>query len=59
MRSIFLPMSRGDRFAAEGRSIGLGLYIVNEITKAHGGAVQVQSTQESGTEFTVTIPCAG
>ncbi len=36
-------------------SIGLGLYIVREIVVAHGGTVEVASTEES-TTFTVRLP---
>jgi hypothetical protein len=37
-------------------SIGLGLYIVREIVVAKGGTVEVASTAQEGTTFTVRIP---
>ena len=37
-------------------SIGLGLYIVREIVVAHGGTVEVASTADAGTTFTVRLP---
>ncbi len=37
-------------------SIGLGLYIVREIVVAKGGTLEVTSTSEKGTTFTVCIP---
>lgn len=37
-------------------SIGLGLYIVREIVIAKGGAIEVASTAEEGTTFTVHLP---
>ncbi|PZV01488.1 MAG: sensor histidine kinase [Leptolyngbya sp.] len=37
-------------------SIGLGLYIVHAIVVAHGGTVEVASTAEEGTTFTVRLP---
>lgn len=39
-------------------SIGLGLYIVREIVVAHGGTVEVTSTDQTGTTFTVNLPRA-
>jgi signal transduction histidine kinase len=38
--------------------LGLGLYIVEKIVTAHGGSIEVQSTQEHGTTFTVHLPRA-
>jgi signal transduction histidine kinase len=37
-------------------SIGLGLYIAREVVKAHGGSIEVQSTDQGGTTFTVRLP---
>jgi signal transduction histidine kinase len=38
------------------RSVGLGLYIVAEIARAHGGEVAVHSSAEAGTTFVATFP---
>jgi signal transduction histidine kinase len=38
--------------------VGLGLYIVDQIARAHDGTVQVSSTAEAGTTFTVRLPVA-
>jgi signal transduction histidine kinase len=38
--------------------VGLGLYIVDQIARAHGGSVQVTSTAEAGTTFAVQLPGA-
>jgi sigma-B regulation protein RsbU (phosphoserine phosphatase) len=54
--SIFQPMSRGTNAVSAGRSVGLGLFIVSEIAKAHGGDAVVRSTAESGTTFSVVFP---
>jgi len=51
---IFLPMTRGTDSNA-GRSVGLGLFIVQEIARAHGGTVQVTSNAEEGTTFLATM----
>jgi signal transduction histidine kinase len=37
-------------------SIGLGLYIAREVVTAHGGKIDVQSSVEAGTLFTVRMP---
>lgn len=56
---IFEPMRRGDQQVKLGsRSVGLGLYIVHEIARAHGGCVSVTSTAESGTSFVFRAPLA-
>ncbi len=46
---------------AEGRTkggIGLGLYIVRELVKAHGGRVWAQSCPGEGSTFSFTLPIA-
>ncbi|WP_224360312.1 sensor histidine kinase [Hyalangium versicolor] len=54
---LFKPLSRGaGKVDMETRSIGLGLYIVESIVRAHGGSIAVRSTPEEGTLFTVTLP---
>jgi signal transduction histidine kinase len=37
---------------------GLGLYVVREIVVAHHGTLDVQSTPDKGTTFTITLPLA-
>lgn len=49
--ALFDPFRSGD---APG-SVGLGLFIVSEIARAHGGSVSVRSGEE-GTTFTVVFP---
>jgi PAS domain S-box-containing protein len=54
---LFEPMRRGEETrSAQGGSIGLGLFIVNQIALAHGGDVDVRSSAEDGTVFTVRLP---
>jgi signal transduction histidine kinase len=38
------------------RHLGLGLYIVDKIVAAHSGVIDVQSSEEQGTTFTVRLP---
>lgn len=52
---LFEPMTRGTDQGSEVRSVGLGLYIVRELAKAHGGDVAVNSCTNLGTTFTVTF----
>ena len=54
--TLFQPFKRGVRKHDPERSIGLGLFIVHEIVKAHGGSVHVQSAAAVGTTFTVVLP---
>jgi signal transduction histidine kinase len=52
---IFEPFRQGEaRLSSHG--LGLGLYIVAEVVKAHGGTVEARSTAEEGTTFTVRLP---
>ncbi|XXX73092.1 AAA family ATPase [Sorangium sp. So ce134] len=37
--------------------LGLGLYIANEVVRAHGGTIQVASQRGEGACFTVDLPC--
>lgn len=52
---LFEPMTRGTT-AGNKRSVGLGLFIVREIAKAHGGAIAARSSESEGTTFTLTLP---
>ena len=58
--TIFDPLVRGQSPDAEKRrrpgSIGLGLYIAREVVTAHGGTIDVSSSAEAGTVFTVRLP---
>ncbi|RMQ47037.1 Histidine kinase [Pseudomonas cichorii] len=54
--SLFEPAVRSSSDTEENRSVGLGLFIVREIARAHLGDVTVVSTPEHGTTFTATIP---
>ena len=37
-------------------SLGLGLFIIKEVVDAHGGRIDVTSTEAEGTTFTVVLP---
>ncbi|QRK05304.1 ATP-binding protein [Archangium violaceum] len=54
---LFQPMTQGPgQRAHAGRSIGLGLFIVDQLLRAHGGTIDVSSTAEQGTTFTARLP---
>lgn len=55
--ALFEPLRRGrvGDAASTRANLGLGLFIVQEITKAHGGTVEADST-DGKTTFTVTMP---
>lgn len=50
---FFKPFVRG---VARGSGLGLGLYIVREIARAHGGSVSMRSSAEEGTTVAVRLP---
>jgi len=56
---MFDPLRRGQRVASSGEnsSLGLGLFIVREIVRAHGGEV-AGGSREGITTFTVRLPCS-
>ncbi|HEY0253015.1 MAG TPA: sensor histidine kinase, partial [Kofleriaceae bacterium] len=49
LTTIFEPYQRS------GKGLGLGLYIISEIARAHGGRVDATSTAEH-TTFQLTLP---
>lgn len=53
--SLFEPMTRGEASGTSKRSVGLGLFIVKQVSRAHGGTTEVQSSPASGTTFRVTL----
>jgi len=57
LRDIFEPMQQVSPGTGRAqRSVGLGLYIVESIVTSHGGTIEVASSAEEGTIFTVTFP---
>ena len=53
---LFQPFFRGAVRKSQ-QGLGLGLFIVNEIAKAHGGTMEVSSTEEE-TRFMFSMPLA-
>jgi signal transduction histidine kinase len=53
---LFDPF-RGTRVRSRSsRGLGLGLFIVRQIVRAHGGTIAVTSSPEQGTTFTLELP---
>lgn len=53
---IFDRFSRASRKGIRGEeSVGLGLSIVKQIIEKHGGNIEVNSTEQQGTTFTINI----
>ena len=50
--ALFAPFTR----TKESGGVGLGLYIVDQIARAHRGTVRVESSEQAGTTFTVRLP---
>jgi signal transduction histidine kinase len=53
---LFDPFRAGARPAGRSEGLGLGLYIVYQIVKAHHGTVEVDSGRDNLTEFRVVVP---
>jgi two-component system, sensor histidine kinase and response regulator len=53
---LFDPFRGGQRAAGRSEGLGLGLYIVYQIVKAHCGRVEVQSGTDNRTTFRVSVP---
>ena len=59
LSSLFEPFRQAGPGQTAGRergNVGLGLYIANEIVAAHDGRIDVESTPERGTTFTIRLP---
>jgi signal transduction histidine kinase len=55
---LFDPVKRlkdGEAASSNG-NLGLGLYIAERIVSAHGGTIQVTSSEKDGTVFTLRLP---
>ncbi|HET7460408.1 MAG TPA: histidine kinase dimerization/phospho-acceptor domain-containing protein [Longimicrobium sp.] len=64
LNGIFNPMKPRDPVAGAAASgpagnLGLGLYIAERIVNAHQGRIDVESSEEHGTTFTVHLPRHG
>jgi sigma-B regulation protein RsbU (phosphoserine phosphatase) len=53
--TLFDPMTRGEGSGAS-QGVGLGLFIVREIAREHGGSVAARSSPDAGTTVEVVVP---
>ena len=59
LHGLFSPLKRlksGETTERESSNLGLGLYIAERIVTAHGGTIDVKSSADAGTTFTVCLP---
>jgi signal transduction histidine kinase len=54
--TIYEPMFRPTQSAHTRQGLGLGLYIARQIALAHGGSLDVTSTDAAGTTFKLRLP---
>lgn len=56
--TIFDPLVRSadEQLGQPSTSLGLGLFIVKEVVTAHGGTIEVSSSEADGTLFSVALP---
>jgi signal transduction histidine kinase len=60
IQRIFQPLVRFNEHDqidySRDTSLGIGLYITQQIVRAHGGIIEVDSSEETGTNFRVCLP---
>lgn len=56
---LFEPFRGTEHGRGKQKGLGLGLYIVQEIVRAHGGRVEARSSAQEGTTFRVRWPKLG
>ena len=57
--TIFDPLRRGDLAQSSerpARGLGLGLFLADQIVRAHGGQILAESSRETGTTFSLLLP---
>jgi signal transduction histidine kinase len=54
---VFDPFRRGvSEVHRRGEGVGLGLFIAEQIVRSHGGTIEVRSSREEGTTFSISLP---
>ncbi|BBU32569.1 sensor histidine kinase (plasmid) [Burkholderia sp. THE68] len=58
LSKVFQPYWRPSGKTTNQEGLGLGLYICQQVVRAHSGTICAYSSKENGTRFTVRIPSA-
>lgn len=59
LESIFAPYySLGKSFEHQKKGFGIGLYLVREYLRLHGGEIHVNNSEAKGVEFVIRLPIA-
>ncbi|OGQ18464.1 MAG: hypothetical protein A2138_04555 [Deltaproteobacteria bacterium RBG_16_71_12] len=56
LRPVLFDAFRGADHSRRGGGLGLGLYITEQLVRAHGGTISFESSEPAGTRFEVTLP---
>ncbi len=56
MQQLFTPFFRSRKHKKSKPGTGLGLAIVKKIIEAHGGSIDVESKEDEGSQFSITLP---
>jgi signal transduction histidine kinase len=56
---LFDPFRGAQRKRNGAQGLGLGLFIIKEIVRSHGGEISVRSSEEEGTSFSLWLPRTG
>jgi PAS domain S-box-containing protein len=54
LEKLFTPF-----FTTKSRGLGLGLNVSRQLIEQHGGVIEVESAENTGTTFTIKLPLAG
>ena len=59
LSTMFDPLRRGELCKSNerpARGLGLGLFLAEQIVRAHGGRISAESSSEAGTIFSLHLP---
>lgn len=56
LHAVLFAAFRGHDHSRREGGLGLGLYITDQLVRAHGGRISFESSADAGTTFTVSLP---